>query len=144
MIARYRAVVTRVMFVVLLFVSAASAQAAPEPQPDITKVPQAAQPSEHFDVDAATDAYMALMPASAKARSDAYFEGGYWLILWDFLIGAVIALLLRSEEHTSELQSRFDLVCRLLLEKKNNAREQCLPAAIHYLPEHTRSVKVTY
>src|SRR5699024_11994867 len=27
---------------------------------------------------------------------------------------------LRSEEHTSELQSRFDLVCRLLLEKKNN------------------------
>src|SRR5207249_11957151 len=30
-----------------------------------------------------------------------------------FLLG------LRSEEHTSELQSRFDLVCRLLLEKKN-------------------------
>src|SRR5699024_12430099 len=28
--------------------------------------------------------------------------------------------LYRSEEHTSELQSRFDLVCRLLLEKKHN------------------------
>src|SRR5437868_12122997 len=28
----------------------------------------------------------------------------------------------RSEEHTSELQSRFDLVCRLLLEKKNLRR----------------------
>src|SRR5699024_11957583 len=27
----------------------------------------------------------------------------------------------RSEEHTSELQSRFDLVCRLLLEKKKNS-----------------------
>src|SRR5699024_12740148 len=27
----------------------------------------------------------------------------------------------RSEEHTSELQSRFDLVCRLLLEKKNKS-----------------------
>src|SRR5437868_12726015 len=27
----------------------------------------------------------------------------------------------RSEEHTSELQSRFDLVCRLLLEKKNDS-----------------------
>src|SRR5207249_9940397 len=26
---------------------------------------------------------------------------------------------IRSEEHTSELQSRFDIVCRLLLEKKN-------------------------
>src|SRR5207249_6963686 len=28
-------------------------------------------------------------------------------------------VVVRSEEHTSELQSRFDLVCRLLLEKKN-------------------------
>src|SRR5438067_12769094 len=28
----------------------------------------------------------------------------------------------RSEEHTSELQSRFDLVCRLLLEKKKKRR----------------------
>src|SRR5207249_6854643 len=28
----------------------------------------------------------------------------------------------RSEEHTSELQSRFDLVCRLLLEKKKNVQ----------------------
>src|SRR5438067_3843293 len=31
-------------------------------------------------------------------------------------------VLSRSEEHTSELQSRFDLVCRLLLEKKNNIK----------------------
>src|SRR5207249_12159962 len=31
---------------------------------------------------------------------------------------AVASALARSEEHTSELQSRFDLVCRLLLEKK--------------------------
>src|SRR5699024_12239588 len=30
----------------------------------------------------------------------------------------------RSEEHTSELQSRFDLVCRLLLETKKRARRQ--------------------
>src|SRR5438067_3085427 len=29
---------------------------------------------------------------------------------------------LRSEEHTSELQSRFDLVCRLLLEKKKKIK----------------------
>src|SRR5699024_12801310 len=29
--------------------------------------------------------------------------------------------LARSEEHTSELQSRFDLVCRLLLEKKKHS-----------------------
>src|SRR5207249_11661897 len=30
----------------------------------------------------------------------------------------------RSEEHTSELQSRFDLVCRLLLEKKKNKQSE--------------------
>src|SRR5438874_6485718 len=31
---------------------------------------------------------------------------------------------IRSEEHTSELQSRRDLVCRLLLEKKKNKKKQ--------------------
>src|SRR2546421_9216163 len=35
----------------------------------------------------------------------------------------------RSEEHTSELQSRSDLVCRLLLEKKKNKR--AIPSPIH-------------
>src|SRR5438067_9117989 len=30
----------------------------------------------------------------------------------------------RSEEHTSELQSRFDLVCRLLLEKKKKKKKK--------------------
>src|SRR3712207_8269882 len=36
----------------------------------------------------------------------------------------------RSEEHTSELQSRQYLVCRLLLEKKNQAR--CTTHQLHY------------
>src|SRR5699024_11748361 len=42
--------------------------------------------------------------------------------LWSKVINAIVhkyvCLEWRSEEHTSELQSRFDLVCRLLLEKK--------------------------
>src|SRR6266513_5434917 len=33
----------------------------------------------------------------------------------------------RSEEHTSELQSRFDIVCRLLLEKKKKKKIYLLP-----------------
>src|SRR5437867_9045135 len=64
-------------------------------------------------------------------------EQGLWdelLALWPsyiaFLMSFVVILimwvnhheLLRSEEHTSELQSPYDLVCRLLLEKKNNSR----------------------
>lgn len=57
-------------------------------------VPPAAQPSAHFDAVAATNAYLATLPPSAKARSDAYFEGGYWLILWDLLYGAAMMLLL--------------------------------------------------
>src|SRR5438105_1888437 len=40
---------------------------------------------------------------------------------------AVIEDYFRSEEHTSELQSRVDLVCRLLLEKKKKARYQHEP-----------------
>src|SRR6266511_5880714 len=36
----------------------------------------------------------------------------------------------RSEEHTSELQSRENLVCRLLLEKKNRKKEYVLTNAI--------------
>jgi STE24 endopeptidase len=77
------------------------AQQAPGPgakpatvMPDVIQVPAAAQPSEHFDPDAATDAYLAEIPASARSRSDAYFEGGYWLILWDFLYGAAMYLFL--------------------------------------------------
>src|SRR3712207_7489460 len=38
------------------------------------------------------------------------------------LLGSVPGPLVRSEEHTSELQSRQYLVCRLLLEKKNKTK----------------------
>src|SRR5207249_11913605 len=41
---------------------------------------------------------------------------------------------LRSEEHTSELQSRFDLVCRLLLEKKKAEPSSTAAAADRLQP----------
>lgn len=74
--------------------AAAIAQPAMQPTVDITKVPAAAQPSAHFDANAATEAYMAMIPPAARARSDAYFEGGYWLVLWDFLYASAMMLLL--------------------------------------------------
>jgi STE24 endopeptidase len=51
-------------------------------------------PGTHFDVDAATAAYMATLSPQAQARSDAYFEGGYWLALVDFIITLLVAWLL--------------------------------------------------
>src|SRR2546430_10319031 len=44
------------------------------------------------------------------------------------------AKILRSEEHTSELQSQSNLVCRLLLEKKKTHQQQ------HECSEHRRNV----
>src|SRR5207249_7220864 len=59
---------------------------------------------------------------------EAELAGGEEQIARHFVrLDAVDGLLdfgLRSEEHTSELQSRFDLVCRLLLEKKKNENER--------------------
>src|SRR5699024_1332786 len=49
-----------------------------------------------------------------------------WLYVSLFMLGKItvftlLGLIIRSEEHTSELQSRFDLVCSLLLVKKKNS-----------------------
>ena len=52
------------------------------------------------------------MPASARARSDAYFEGGYWLILWDFLYGAAIALLLLNLRWSARMRDLAERITR--------------------------------
>ena len=50
----------------------------------------AAASATPFDVEAATRAYLATLQGAARARSDSYFEGGYWLPLWSSLI-AILA-----------------------------------------------------
>jgi STE24 endopeptidase len=92
--------------VVIIFAGCVAALAQPAIQPavDITKVPAAAEPSPQFNVDAATDAYMAMMPPEAVARSNAYFEGGYWLILSDFLYASAISLLLLSMRWSARMR----------------------------------------
>ena len=78
--------------------------------PSVIQVPAEAQASPHFDATVATNAYLAQIPPDKTARSDAYFEGGYWMILWDFLYGAVVALLLlnlRWSARMRDLAERF-------------------------------------
>lgn len=56
--------------------------------------PAAAMSAPHggFDVDTATRAYLDLLKGPARAKSDAYFEGGYWLLLWGALVGIAVEL----------------------------------------------------
>jgi STE24 endopeptidase len=102
------------LFVLLAVLGLAAAQAQPAIQPavDITQVPAAAQPSPHFDANAATEAYMAMIPPAATARSNAYFEGGYWLILWDFLYAAAIALVLLNLRWSARMRGLAERITR--------------------------------
>ncbi|MBX3593740.1 M48 family metallopeptidase [Sphingomonas sp.] len=51
----------------------------------LTGAAHAAQ-SGGFDVERASRAYLDLLQGPARAKSDAYFEGGYWLLLWGTLV----------------------------------------------------------
>jgi len=81
--------------------------------PSVVVVPAEAQPSPNFNADAATNAYLAQIPAAARARSDAYFEGGYWLILWDFLYGFVVALVLLNLRWSARMRDLAERITRL-------------------------------
>src|SRR5690625_6241841 len=59
--------------------------------------------------------WLNLLPFLMRVCFDRIFANGVFVFLFQLVTGKS-----RSEEHTSELQSRGHLVCRLLLEKKNN------------------------
>src|ERR1022692_4525882 len=73
------------------FMTAQTSNGANAPSP-VSSTPAAAPPT--LDVNAAVEAYFAKMPPAQRARSNAYFEGGYWLLLWDFLSTVVVMWLL--------------------------------------------------
>jgi len=72
--------------------------------------PAASGASGSIDPEAATRAYLARQTSAEKARSDAYFEGGYWLDLWGFLWAAAAYLVLL---HTGVSARMRDLSERL-------------------------------
>jgi len=79
----------------LLLAAPAQAQQPPQPaaQPQLV-VPDAARPGPAFDVERATRAWLDTLPADARAKSNAYFEGGYWLRLWGFVYTLALVVLL--------------------------------------------------
>src|SRR5712691_6543399 len=106
----------------LLFILAASAATAKPQTPNASQpslpaeeqlpVPSAAQAGDHFDPLAATNAYLATVPADKKARSDAYFEGGYWLVLWDFLASAAVYFLLLATGWSARMRNLSERITR--------------------------------
>jgi STE24 endopeptidase len=61
---------------------------------------------------AATNAYLAKVPPDKKAKSDAYFEGGYWLILWDFLASSFVFILLLATGWSARMRDWAERVTR--------------------------------
>ncbi len=60
-------------------------------------LPPEAEWGPTFDAARATDAYVATIPAAEREKSDAYYEGGYWIDAWGTLITVLVAwLLLRT------------------------------------------------
>jgi STE24 endopeptidase len=80
--------------------------------PSVIQVPPEAQPSPNFNAEAATNAYLAQIPADARARSDAYFEGGYWMILWDFIYGAAVLIILLNLGWSAAMRTFAERVTR--------------------------------
>jgi STE24 endopeptidase len=62
------------------------------------------QQSMPLDPAAATRAWLDSVPQDKRERSDAYFEGGYWLLLWNYLLIAAISILLLSWGNSARLR----------------------------------------
>lgn len=83
-----------VVLTILLFSVLAYGQTSVPAGPSVAVPANQTSSGPAFEVRAAVDAYLAKMPAAQRARSDAYFEGGYWLQMWDFLLTVFVMWLL--------------------------------------------------
>jgi STE24 endopeptidase len=96
----------RTFLLLALVLVASSAMAQPAPSSlDPAPIPAAAA-AVPLDPDAATEAYLATIPPEARAASDAYFEGGYWLQGVDFLVASGIAVLLLHTGFSAKMRDR--------------------------------------
>jgi STE24 endopeptidase len=114
-----RSIMKRAVIVLFLFVafdlSAVVLRAQDSPSPSPSSAPKLEVPAAAVNADdpaAATKAWLDTVPADKRARSDAYFEGGYWLILWDFLLGAAISIFLLQSRISARLRDFAEQITR--------------------------------
>ena len=74
--------------------------------------PATSAPEQSFNVKTAVDAYLAKMPPAQRTRSDAYFEGGYWLMLWDFLLIVFVLWLMLHFRWSARMRNVAERITR--------------------------------
>ena len=74
--------------------------------------PRVTETAKPFDPAAATQAWLAVVPRDKREKSDAYFEGGYWLILWNFLLAAAISIFLLTSRISARLRDFAERAAR--------------------------------
>ena len=87
----------------LIFAVAVAARAQETPAP-IPSVPASVEKAKWLDPATATQAWLATVPADKRAKSDAYFEGGYWLIVWNFLVIVAISIFFLESRVSARLR----------------------------------------
>ncbi len=96
----------------LVFFTALVATTAQEPPAPASSATVSSQAATSLDPAAATRAWLATVPAEKRAKSNAYFEGGYWLILWNFLLSAAIFVFLLASHISARLRDFAERVTR--------------------------------
>ncbi len=66
-----------------------------------------------FDPAAATQAWLESVPRNEREKSNAYFEGGYWLIFWNFVLTAAISVLLLSSRFSARLRDFSERITKI-------------------------------
>jgi STE24 endopeptidase len=107
--------VLAILLVVVMLLGAGLVSATPAPAagngPNASATTASAS-APRFDAEAATDAYMAQLSPQARASSDAYFEGGYWWILWDLLVALAVAWLLLGTRLSARMRDFAERITR--------------------------------
>ena len=84
--------------------SAGAAGTVANPQFQISPVDDAWRANLPRNADAATQAYMDRLPPDVVQRANSYFEGGYWLQLWNFLLGLAISVALLGGHRSARVR----------------------------------------